>query len=169
MKHSKRPEEFTGLIKIIEEIKDLPFEKLVEELIKLPSVGTRTAERLAFYILSSPKSYVKSLAEAITNVKEKVGYCSICNNLTEQGNELCHICNNSKRDKSVVCVVENPKDISTIESTHSFNGIYHVLLGAFNPLEGIGPGDLTTDALLKRLELEEVGRQRLSAEFWVRM
>ncbi|MFH1824782.1 MAG: recombination mediator RecR [Candidatus Firestonebacteria bacterium] len=125
-------------------------ERLINELEKMPGVGPRTAQRLAFYILKTEKNEILNLARTIEEVKDKIKYCSICFNVTE--GDPCFICNSTKRDKSSICIVEEPLDIMTIEKTGVFKGIYHVLLGSLSPLDGIGPEDLKIRELLLRLE-----------------
>lgn len=126
------------------------FNRLVSELEALPGIGPKLAVRIAYYIFKSPKETVARLVQTINEVKEKVRPCAICFNLTEE--EICDICRDIQRDKSVICVVEEPKDIIPIENTHSYNGLYHVLMGAIAPLSGVGPRDLTIDALLERVK-----------------
>ncbi|MBC7319388.1 recombination protein RecR [bacterium] len=126
------------------------FNRLVSELETLPGIGPKLAVRIAYYIFKSPRETVARLVQAINDVKEKVRPCSICFNLTEE--EICDICKDTQRDQSVICVVEEPKDIIPIENTHSYNGLYHVLMGAIAPLSGVGPKDLTIDALLERVK-----------------
>jgi len=125
-------------------------EKLIERLIKLPGIGRRSAERIVNYILGASKDEVKSLAEMIYRTKELVRFCRICNNLSEE--ELCKVCQDVRRKKELVCIVEKPQDVTAIEKTGSFNGVYHVLLGSISPLEGRGPSDLKIDGLLNRLK-----------------
>ncbi len=129
-------------------------EKLIEKLIKLPGIGRRSAERIIGYILNSSRDEIKGLAEAISKVKENVRLCRICHNLSEQ--ELCRICQDSRRAKDIVCIVEKPSDVSAIEKTGNFSGVYHVLLGSIAPLEGRGPGDLKIDSLLQRIKQENI-------------
>lgn len=126
------------------------FNRLVSELEALPGIGPKLAVRIAYYIFKSPKETVARLVQTINEVKERVRPCAICFNLTEE--EICDICRDIQRDKSVICVVEEPKDIIPIENTHSYNGLYHVLMGAIAPLSGVGPRDLTIDALLERVK-----------------
>lgn len=123
---------------------------LIEEFAKLPGIGTRTAERLAFYILSADKEDARRLSESILTVKNTIRYCKQCFNLSEQ--ELCGVCSDSSRDRRVVCVVEEPKDILSIEKAGTYRGLYHVLLGSLSPLEGIGPQDLKMAELFYRLK-----------------
>jgi len=124
-------------------------ENLIEELTKFPGIGRKTAQRLALYILKQPKEEVEKLVRAIIDVKEKIRYCSICYNITET--DPCPICSSPKRDKSTICVVEEPMDVLAIEKTNEYNGVYHVLGGILNPLEGIGPEDLKIKELIKRV------------------
>lgn len=124
-------------------------ENLVEELTKFPGIGRKTAQRLALYILKQPKGEVEKLVKAIIDVKEKIKYCSICYNITES--DPCPICSSPKRDKSIICVVEEPMDVLAIEKTNEYNGVYHVLGGILNPLEGIGPEDLKIKELISRI------------------
>ncbi len=111
--------------------------RLIEELSKMPSIGPKSAQRIAFYILGSSKEEAEALSRAILDLKEKIIYCSICNNITEEN--PCEICNDSQRDHSLICVVEEPKDVLAFEKARGYNGVYHVLLGTLSPLEGIGP------------------------------
>ena len=125
-------------------------EKLIEALGKFPGVGPKTAERLAFYIFKAPLEDTNMLVKAIAEVKEKIQYCSVCNNITETNS--CEICRNLSRDVSIICVVETPQDILAMEKVRNYKGVYHVLLGALSPLDGIGPGDLKIKELLVRLQ-----------------
>jgi recombination protein RecR len=125
-----------------------PVERLITELSKLPGIGRRTAQRLTFHILRVPEDEGLALADAIREVKEKIGFCEICFNLTDQ--PICRICSNERRDKSLICVVEEPGDIIPVERTHEFDGLYHVLGGALSPIDGVGVEDLTIDQLLRR-------------------
>ena len=129
-------------------------ERLINGLIKLPGIGRRSAERVVSYILGAPKEEIRSLAEAIGKVKESVRFCSLCHNLSEE--ELCKICQDSRRQKEVICIVEKPTDVTAIEKSGSFNGVYHVLLGAISPLEGKGPGDLKIDTLMSRIKQNSI-------------
>jgi recombination protein RecR len=132
-------------------------ENLVSQLSRLPGIGTRTAQRLTFHLLRVPKDEALALAEAIREVKERIGFCRECGNLTEE--ELCAICSDSRRDRSVVCVVEQPADLLSVERTHEYRGVYHVLGGALSPLDGVEPHHLRIDELLGRVErngVEEV-------------
>jgi recombination protein RecR len=132
-------------------------ENLVAQLTRLPGVGTRTAQRLAFHLLRAPKDEALALATAIGEVKERVRFCSECGNLTEE--EQCAICLDSRRDRSLVCVVEQPADLLSLERTHEYRGLYHVLGGALSPLDGVEPEHLRIDELLRRVDrngIEEV-------------
>ena len=128
--------------------------KLIEELSKMPGIGPKSAQRIAFYILRSSKEEAKALSQAILDLKEKIIHCSICNNITEDN--PCEICSNSQRDHSIICVVEEPKDVLAFEKSRGFIGIYHVLLGALSPLEGIGPDELKIKELVERLKREKI-------------
>ncbi|MDI6734983.1 MAG: recombination mediator RecR [bacterium] len=129
--------------------------RLIEELSRLPSIGPKTAQRLAFYILKTPKEEVKRLAEAIVEVKERVKSCSVCFNITED--DPCRICQDINRNKKLICVVEQASDIIALEKTREYKGTYHVLGGAISPLDGIGPEQLRIKELLSRIEdVEEI-------------
>jgi len=127
-----------------------PLKALIDEFNKMPGIGPRTAERLAFYILKTSAENGKALLAAITRVKETVRFCALCNNLSET--ETCEICNDPSRDRSIICVVEEPKEVIAIEKTGAFNGVYHVLLGTLSPLDGIGPADLKIEELIGRIK-----------------
>jgi recombination protein RecR len=124
--------------------------RLINELEKMPGIGPKTAQRLAFYILKNSKEEVMSLARALEEVKERIVYCSKCFNVTET--DPCGICSSGRRDQSTICIVEEPLDILSIERTGAFKGIYHVLLGSVSPLDGIGPEDLKIKELLGRIQ-----------------
>ncbi len=124
-------------------------DKLIEEFSKLPGIGQKSAQRLAFYILKIKKEEAKKLAQAILGVKEKVTYCSVCFNLTED--DPCRICKDKKRNSSVLCVVEEANDVVAIEKTNQYKGQYHVLGGVLSPLDGIGPDELRIKELMSRL------------------
>lgn len=126
-----------------------PVQRLVTELSKLPGVGSRTAQRLAFHILRASSEDAFGLAEAIKEVKEKVGLCEVCFNLADE--PRCRICQDTRRDASVICVVEEPSDVIPMERTHEFNGLYHVLGGALSPIDGVEPEDLKIDQLYARV------------------
>lgn len=129
-------------------------EKLIKELSKLPGIGPRSAERIALHILRYPYKEAKELSFIIEDVKKKTKYCKVCYNLSE--GDLCRICNDDNRDKSTICVVEKPIDVSAIEKTHEFKGSYHVLGGKLSPLDGVGPDKLKIDELKKRIDLSKV-------------
>jgi recombination protein RecR len=125
-------------------------ENLVAQLTRLPGVGTRTAQRLAFHLLRAPKDEAGALAEAIAEVKERVRFCRECGNLTEE--EVCGICRDERRDRTMICVVEQPVDLFSLERTHEYRGLYHVLGGALSPIDGVEPTDLRIDELVQRVE-----------------
>jgi recombination protein RecR len=125
-------------------------ENLVAQLTRLPGVGTRTAHRLAFHLLRVPKDEAQALADAIEDVKERVRFCSECGNLTEE--ERCEICRDERRDRALVCVVEQPADLISVERTHEYRGLYHVLGGALSPIDGVEPAHLRIDELMSRVE-----------------
>ncbi|GER94284.1 recombination protein RecR [hot springs metagenome] len=129
-------------------------ENLITQLTKLPGIGRKTAQRLAFFILSMPSDDAKDIASAIIDVKEKARFCSICFNITDT--DPCSICNSPTRDKSRICVVEEPSNVIAIERTKTFNGTYHVLLGALSPLDGITPDKLKINELLYRVKSDSV-------------
>ncbi|MFA6142060.1 MAG: recombination mediator RecR [Candidatus Omnitrophota bacterium] len=136
---------------------------LIEELSKMPGIGPKSAQRLAFYVLRSPKQDADALSKAILKVKESVRFCNICNNLSD--NDTCEICRSHSRNKSILCVVEEPNDIVTIEKAGNFNGLYHVLLGSLSPLDGIGPDDLKINELLERVKKEKFKEIILATDF----
>ena len=129
-------------------------DNLVAQLTRLPGVGTRTAQRLAFHLLRAPKDEALALAAALEEVKERVRFCRECGNFTED--ELCAICEDARRDRSLVCVVEQPADLISLERTAEYRGLYHVLGGALSPLDGVEPADLRIDELLGRVERDGV-------------
>ena len=136
-----------------------PISKLIEELSKLPGVGNKTAQRLAFHVLNMPKENAAQLARAIMEAKERIRHCSICYNITDV--DPCGICANAKRENSVICVVQDPRDVVAIEKTREFKGKYHVLHGAISPMEGIGPNDIYIKELLQRLQGERSRKSSL--------
>lgn len=130
-------------------------ETLIEKFEQLPGIGRRSAERIAFHILERMTSdEAESMAAVISGAKEKIHFCSCCQNLTDT--DPCKICSSGKRDRSVICVVESPEDVSAIENTNEYNGLYHVLHGAISPMDGIGPDDIRIKELLERLGSGEV-------------
>lgn len=128
--------------------------RLIEELASLPGIGGKSAQRLAFHIIHLPKERVRALADTLVDAREKVQYCAICCNLTDQA--ICHICENPKRDKTTIMVVEDPRDMAAYERTKEFHGVYHVLHGAISPMTGVGPQDIHIKELLERLQREDV-------------
>jgi recombination protein RecR len=121
----------------------------VEQLQKLPGIGAKGAQRLAFHVLRTPREDAERLCEAIRDVKERVTYCSLCNNITDV--DPCPFCTSESRDQKVICVVEEPQNVSVVEKTREFKGVYHVLMGALSPLQGVGPDDLKVKGLLQRV------------------
>ncbi len=126
-----------------------PLTKLIEQFEKLPGIGKKSAQRLALYVLDLPKSEAEAFANAIIEAKEKIRKCAVCCNLTDE--ELCPVCSNAARDKSIICVVAEPKDVIALERTHEFNAVYHVLHGCISPMDGIGPEQLCVKELLARI------------------
>jgi recombination protein RecR len=124
-------------------------QRLVEELQRLPGIGQKSAQRLAFHILRTPREQADRLADAVREVKERITYCLICNNITDA--DPCVYCRNDARDRSIICVVEEPQNIGAIEKSRDFKGLYHVLMGVLSPLQGVGPDDLRIKSLLTRL------------------
>jgi recombination protein RecR len=124
-------------------------QRLVEELQRLPGIGPKGAQRLAFHILKTPRDTTDRLIDAVRDVKERITYCSVCNNITDV--DPCGFCSNSDRDHRTICVVEEPTNVAAIEKTREFKGVYHVLMGALSPLQGVGPDDLKIKSLLARL------------------
>ena len=131
-----------------------PIAKLIDELSKLPGVGNKTAQRLAFHILNMPSEDVEKLSLSIVNAKRNIRYCKVCCNITDS--DVCNICSNVKRASSIICVVEDPKDVVAMEKTREFKGLYHVLNGAISPMEGIGPEEIRIKELLKRVADNEI-------------
>jgi recombination protein RecR len=129
---------------------DHPLTRLIEELKRIPSIGAKTAQRIAFYIIGISQSEADRLADAIKEAKKNIFYCSICSSLTHV--DPCHYCSDPKRDQEMLCVVEEPFNISSIEKTGIFGGVYHVLHGTLSPLKGIGPDELKTEKLIERLK-----------------
>jgi recombination protein RecR len=126
-----------------------PLLRLVEQLQKLPGIGAKGAQRLAFHLLKNPREDAERLCEAIRDVKERVTYCSLCNNITDA--DPCVYCTSASRDQRLICVVEEPQNVSVVEKTREFRGLYHVLMGALSPLHGVGPDDLKIKGLLGRV------------------
>ncbi|MBP1765445.1 MAG: Recombination protein recR [Firmicutes bacterium] len=131
-----------------------PLAKVIEQFRRLPGIGAKTATRLAYHILEMDKEQVRGLAQAILEAKEKIGYCSVCFNLTDS--DPCQYCRDQDRDGSVICVVEGPQDVAAMERTREYRGRYHVLHGALSPLDGIGPDELRFKELLTRLQKDHI-------------
>jgi len=131
-----------------------PLQRLITELTRLPGIGRKTAERLAFFILKEDERFARDLAEALIDVKRNMRFCRLCYNISSE--ELCEICADPRRNPGLICVVEEPKDIWAIEKSGSFSGVYHVLMGALSPLDGIGPDKLRIRELLQRLQAGKV-------------
>lgn len=132
----------------------VPLANLIDELKRLPGIGQKSAQRIAFHIERSPREDAGRLSQAILEAKDKIRLCSVCNNLTEQ--DPCEYCTNSSRDRSVICVVETPYNVVGVEKTREFHGLYHVLHGALSPLQGIGPEQLRLKSLIERLKSGDV-------------
>jgi recombination protein RecR len=126
-----------------------PLTRLIEELQRLPGIGPKGAQRLAFHILKTPRDHTDRLIAALRDLKDRVSYCSVCNNITDV--DPCVFCRSDARDRQVICVVEEPQNVTAVEKTREFKGLYHVLMGALSPLQGIGPDDLKIKGLLTRI------------------
>lgn len=131
-----------------------PLARLINELQKLPTIGPKTAQRLAFYMTKMPAEETAKLAHAITDVKTRLSHCTICGNITDQN--PCNICTDSERDRQVICVIEEPDDLMAIERTNEYKGVYHTLMGVLSPLDGVGPKDIRIDALFERIRNEDI-------------
>lgn len=131
-----------------------PLARLIDELSSLPGIGGKSAQRLAFHILSMENEDVKALTEAITDAKSKMKYCSVCGNLTDE--DPCSVCGDPKRNPRLVCVVEAPRDVAAMERIREYKGLYHVLHGSISPVDGIGPEDINLRSLLQRLQTQDV-------------
>ncbi len=131
-----------------------PLARLIEQLQRLPGIGAKSAQRLAFHFLRQPRADVDALMEAVRDVKEQITYCSVCSNITDT--DPCYYCTHPSRDQQLICVVEDPHNVSVIEKTGQFAGAYHVLMGALSPLQGIGPDDLKIGSLLERIQSSDV-------------
>lgn len=132
----------------------MPVAKLIEEFSKLPGIGKKTAQRLAFHVLDMNNEDAKSLAQSIIYAKKNIKYCNICSNLTDK--DLCIICSSKNRKRDLICVIEDPRDMAAMERTKEFDGLYHVLHGSISPMEGIGPEDIKIKELLQRIQKEPV-------------
>ena len=126
-----------------------PLVRLIEEFKKLPGIGAKSAQRLAFHVLRTPREETERLCDAVRDVKERVTYCTVCNHITDV--DPCSLCSDESRDRHVICVVEEPQNVGAIEKTREFKGLYHVLMGALSPLQGVGPDDLKIKGLLDRV------------------
>ena len=131
-----------------------PLTRLVEQFQKLPGIGAKSAQRLAFHILRTPREDTERLSEALRDVKERVTYCSTCNNITDV--DPCPFCTSPSRNQRVICVVEEPQNVSVVERVGGFNGVYHVLMGVLSPLQGVGPDDIKIKGLLSRVDVADV-------------
>ena len=131
-----------------------PLAVLIEQLQRLPGIGAKGAQRLAFHLLRQPRDEVDALLNAVRDVKEQITYCSVCYNITDA--DPCYYCTHDGRDRGVICVVEDPPNVTAIEKTNDFNGVYHVLMGALSPLQGVGPDDLKIKSLLQRVGAGEI-------------
>ena len=131
-----------------------PLERLVDKFESLPGIGHKSAQRIAYHVLNMNKEDAAAFAQAITDAHENIHYCAVCCNITDS--ELCPVCRSDNRDRSVICVVEDPRDVFALERTHEFNAMYHVLHGAISPLGGVGPDQLRIKELLKRVQNAEV-------------
>lgn len=131
-----------------------PIDRLINEFSKLPGIGSKTAQRLAFHVINMNPNDVSSLAKALIDVKNEIKYCKVCCNISDT--EICSICSNSHRDRSTICVVEDPRDVNAMERTKDYQGLYHVLNGVISPMSGIGPDMLNIKELIGRLSSEEV-------------
>lgn len=131
-----------------------PISKLIDSFMKLPGIGPKTASRLAFFVLTMKEETVLDFAKALINAKRDLTYCSVCGHITDS--EPCYICSDQSRDRSVVCVVQDSKDVIAMEKMKEYHGLYHVLQGSISPMEGVGPEDINIPSLLKRLQNEEI-------------
>ena len=131
-----------------------PLARLIQEVKRLPGIGQKSAQRIAFHVLRTHRDDIERLTQALLDVKDRLGLCAVCNNVTDT--ELCPFCRDGSRDRSVVCVVEEPPNILPVETTRTFNGLYHVLHGTISPLRGIGPEQLRIKSLLERVAKEEI-------------
>ena len=131
-----------------------PISRLIEEFSKLPGVGRKTAQRLAFHVINMNTNDVEALSKAIVDAKKEIRYCSVCYNITDK--DVCSMCSNKNRDDSIICVVEDPRDVAAMEKTKEFNGKYHVLNGVISPMDGIGPDMIRIKELIQRLSNQDV-------------
>ena len=133
-----------------------PLVRLTEQLQRLPSIGPKSAQRLAFHLLKQSRDEVDQLCDAIRDLKELISYCSVCSNITDRDRDPCIYCTDHSRDRRIICVVEAPHNVAAVERTRDFKGAYHVLMGALSPLKGVGPDDLNIKGLLERVGADEV-------------
>ena len=140
-----------------------PLARLINELQKLPTIGLKTAQRLAFYMLKMSDEETAKLAQAVSDIKTHLSYCEICGNITDRS--PCYICTDAERDHQVICVIEEPDDLLAIERTKEYKGVYHVLMGVLSPLDGVGPKDLRTDALFKRIRDADIKEVILATNY----
>lgn len=131
-----------------------PISKLIDSFTKLPGIGPKTAVRLAFFVLNMKEEDVLDFAKALVSAKRELTHCQVCGNITDQ--DPCHICQDQSRDQSIICVVQDPKDVIAMEKMREYNGLYHILNGAISPMDGIGPEDINVPSLLDRLKDEQV-------------
>lgn len=141
----------------------LSMKQLAEQFSRMPGIGPKSAQRLAFYILRSPREVAETFSSAVLKVKSSVRFCRVCNNLSDD--ELCDICKDRSRDRSVLCIVEEPNDIVTVERAGNFHGLYHVLLGSLSPLDGIGPSDLKIKELLDKVKEKKFKEIIIATDF----
>ena len=134
----------------------LPLEDLITAFSRLPGIGRKTAQRLAFHVIKRPREEAEKLARALVEAKDNIQYCSKCYNYTERGTDSCEVCSDPRRDRTTICVVEDASDVLTLEHNQLYRGIYHVLGGALSPLDGIRPDDLRIDELVERIKEERV-------------
>lgn len=142
------------ILKLLNEYSSKLLESAVSEFSRLPGIGKKTALRLALYILNEDEMYAEKLGNAIMDMRSKIRFCKRCNNISDS--ELCEICMNHKRDENTICVVEDTRDVMAIENTAQYNGLYHVLGGIINPMEGIGPNDIAIKQLVERINKEDI-------------
>jgi recombination protein RecR len=140
-----------------------PLARLINELQKLPTIGPKTAQRLAFYMLKMPESETAKLAQAISDMKTHLSYCTICGNITDRS--PCYICADPERDRQTICVIEEPDDLLAIERTKEYKGLYHALMGVLSPLDGVGPKDLRIDTLFERISYEDIKEVILATNY----
>ncbi|MCZ6675688.1 MAG: recombination mediator RecR [Candidatus Poribacteria bacterium] len=140
-----------------------PLARVISELQKLPTIGPKTAQRLAFFLLRMPESETTKLVQAISDVKTLLSYCDICGNITDRS--PCYICTDPERDLQTICVIEDPDDLLAIERTKEYNGLYHALMGVLSPLDGVGPNDLRIDPLFERIRNENIKEVILATNY----